>query len=289
MDATLKSLINQLDIEQLEVNLFRGQSSDFGGKHVFGGQVIGQALVAASRTVEGRRPHSLHAYFLLGGEKGAPIVYEVDRIRDGKSFSARRVQAIQHGRPIFSMIASFQLEEPGLEHQAPMPEVPPPEQLTDARVVLREAAEKLRLPDVLKQAVTRSLAIEFRPVAPWNPLIPAVAEPKLAVWFKAVDRIPDDPMLHRCMLAYASDFNLVGTTLRPHGRSWFQRDMVVASLDHALWFHRDGRTDEWLLYVMDAPASQGARGLARGMIYDRGGRLIASVAQEGLIRVTSGR
>ena len=288
MDETLNKLVKQLDLERLEVNLFRGQSGDFGGKHVFGGQVIGQALVAASRTVENRRPHSLHAYFLLGGDKGAPIVYEVDRIRDGNSFSARRVQAIQHGRPIFSMIVSFQVEEPGMEHQAPMPQVPLPEELEDSRIRLRAAAEKLGLPEAIKAAFSRSLAIEFRPVDAWNPLLPQVSEPKLAVWFKAVDRLADDPMLHRCMLAYASDFNLLGTTMRPHGRSWFQPDMVVASLDHALWFHRDARADEWLMYSQQSPSATSGRGLAIGHMFAEDGTLVATTAQEGMVRVKEG-
>jgi acyl-CoA thioesterase II len=285
VDETLHALIRQMDLEQLEVNLFRGQSKDLWGPRVFGGQVVGQALIAAERTIEARVPHSLHAYFLLPGDADAPIVYQVERIRDGKSFSARRVQAIQHGRPILSMIASFQVPEDGLEHSAPMPEVPPPEALLPTSTLnARWVAEAGPLPPGAREALLARSAIEFRPVAPRNPLAPSPAEPRQAVWFRAVDRVPDDPRLHRCLLAYASDYHLVGTALRPHGRSWFQRSMVVASLDHALWFHRDGRVDEWLLYVMDSPSSQKARGLARGLVYDAGGRLIASVAQEGLMR-----
>jgi acyl-CoA thioesterase II len=285
LDETLEALIQQMDLEQLEVNLFRGQSKDLWGPRVFGGQVVGQALIAAERTIEARVPHSLHAYFLLPGDADAPIVYQVERIRDGKSFSARRVQAIQHGRPILSMIASFQVPEDGLEHAAPMPEVPPPEALLPTSTLnARWVAEAGPLPPGAKEALLARSAIEFRPVEPRNPLAPSPAEPRQAVWFRAVDRVPDDPRLHRCLLAYASDYHLVGTALRPHGRSWFQRSMVVASLDHALWFHRDGRVDEWLLYVMDSPSSQKARGLARGLVYDAGGRLVASVAQEGLMR-----
>ena len=285
MDPTLQSLIAQLDLEPLELNLFRGQSSDLGGRSVFGGQVIGQALVAASRTIEERVPHSLHAYFLLPGDMAAPIVYEVDRLRDGKSFSARRVQAIQHGRPILSMMASFQVAEAGMEHQAPMPDVPPPEELTPIST-LREQwvleAEPVH-PRVRDSLLTPS-AIEFRPVQPKNPLRPESRPPAQAVWFRSVSRVPDAPILHRCLLAYASDFNLIGTALRPHARTWYSPTMVVASIDHALWFHRDARIDEWLLYSMDSPSAQGARGLARGLIYDRAGRLVASVAQEGLMR-----
>lgn len=279
MDLTLQSLVRQLDLERLELNLFRGQSTDLGNGRVFGGQVIGQALVAASRTVEGRVPHSLHAYFLLPGDVKAPIVYEVDRIRDGRSFTARRVQAVQHGRPIYSMIASFQVEERGLEHHDPMPAVPEPEELESfgdlaARWAPRKIAELFQ----------RSSAIEFKPVKPWNPFAPVPAEPKQAIWFKTADKLPDDPLLHRCLLAYASDHNLVPTALRPHGKSWFGPEMIVASIDHALWLHRDVRVDDWLLYVMDSPSAQGARGLARGLIYDRGGVLVANVAQEGLMR-----
>jgi acyl-CoA thioesterase-2 len=283
--SALQDLIRQLDLEPLEVNLFRGQSADLGGKSVFGGQVVSQALVAAGRTLEGRSPHSLHAYFLLPGDAAAPIVYEVDRIRDGRSFSARRVQAIQHGRPILSLIASFQIDEAGLEHQFPAPQVPPPEQLTPY-VELREQwlAAIDPVPPKLRESLLRPQPIDFRPVEPWNPLKPVVAEARQHVWFRTVDRIADSPFLHQCLLAYASDFNLFPTALRPHGQSWFVPGMHVASIDHALWFHRPLRVDEWLLYAMDSPTAQGARGMARGLIYDQGGRLVASVAQEGLMR-----
>jgi acyl-CoA thioesterase-2 len=289
MDATLGALIRQLDLERLEANFFRGQSKDLGGRSVFGGQVIGQALVAAERTVEGRTPHSLHAYFLLPGDVAAPIVYEVDRIRNGRSFSARRVQAIQHGHPILSMIASFQVREVGLEHAAPMPEVPPPEALTPS-AELREAwlAEAGPVHPRVAEVLRRPSAIEFRAVEPQSPLRPTPGEPRQAHWFRAVDRVPDDPWLHRSLLAYASDYALIGAALRPHGRSWYQETMVVASLDHALWFHRPARIDEWLLYAQDSPSAQSARGLARGLVYDRSGRLVASVVQEGLMRDVSG-
>src|SRR5438105_365311 len=286
MDPTLQGLIRQLDLEQLEVNLFRGQSTDLGGRSVFGGQVIGQALVAAARTVADRVPHSLHAYFLLPGDMAAPIVYQVDRIRDGRSFTARRVQAIQHGEPILSMLASFQVAEAGLEHQQPMPQVPPPESLRSTSE-LREAwlsEGGANVPERVREALRRPGPIEFRPVEPWNPLKPSVAEPRQAMWLRAVDRMPDDPLLHTCMLTYASDYHLIPTALRPHGASWMDGRTVVASIDHAMWFHRPARVDEWLLYTMDSPSAQGARGLARGLIYDRAGRLVASVAQEGLMR-----
>jgi acyl-CoA thioesterase-2 len=286
MDPALAELVRQLDLEPLELNLFRGQSSDLGGKSVFGGQVIGQALVAATRTVDGRAPHSLHAYFLLPGDMAAPIVYEVDRIHDGRSFTARRVQAIQHGNPILSMIASFQVLEEGFEHQTPMPDVPAPEALLPSSQLreewIREAGPAV--PERVREALRRPGPIEFRPVTPWNPLKPTVAEPRQAIWFRAVDRMPDDPLLHTCMLTYASDYNLIPTALRPHASSWTDGKTVVASIDHAMWFHRPARVDEWLLYAMDSPSAQGARGLARGLIYDRAGRLVASVAQEGLMR-----
>lgn len=285
MNETLSAVIRQLDLEPLEVNLFRGESRDVGSGRVFGGQVIGQALVAAERTVEERVPHSLHAYFLLPGDVASPIVYQVDRIRDGRSFSARRVQAIQHGRPILSMIASFQAPEPGLEHAAPMPEVPPPEALApEAELRERWLARAGQVAPAVAAALRTPNAIEFRPVNPQDPIDPKPMEPRQASWFRAVDRMPDDPHLHRCLLAYASDFPLVGTAMRPHGRSGWERSMIAASIDHALWFHRPARIDDWLLYVMDSPSAQGARGLARGLVYDRAGRLVASVAQEGLMR-----
>ena len=284
-EQVLQDLITVLDLETLEVNLFRGVSRDLGGRSVFGGQVIGQAMVAATRTVEGRTPHSLHAYFLLPGDMAAPIVYEVDRIRDGGSFSARRVQAIQHGRPILSMIASFQVPEKGFEHQAAMPEVPPPEALASTTTLINEwLASAGEVHPRIRASLTRHPAVEFRPVYPWNPLKPEVTLPRQCIWFRIGQNLPDDPMLHRCLLAYASDFNLIGTALRPSGKSWYSPDMQVASLDHALWFHRDGRVDDWLLYCMDSPSAQAARGMTRGLIYDRQGRLIASVAQEGLMR-----
>jgi acyl-CoA thioesterase II len=288
MDPTLAALVRQLDLERLEENLYRGQSQDLGGRSVFGGQVIGQALVAAERTVEGRTPHSLHGYFLLPGDVKAPIVYHVDRIRDGRSFSARRVHAIQHGRPILSMIASFQVDEPGLEHAARMPEVPPPESLAPASELHeRWLAEAGPVAPRVAEALRRRSAIEFRPVETDNLLRPTPGEPRQAHWFRTVERIPDDPALHRCVLAYASDYTLLGAALRPHGRSWYQPHMIVASLDHALWLHRPARVDDWLLYVQDSPSAQSARGLARGLVFDRAGRLVASVAQEGLMRDVS--
>jgi acyl-CoA thioesterase-2 len=289
MNQLLKDLVNLLDLETLEVNLFRGQSRDLGGKSVFGGQVIGQALVAATRTVPHERlPHSLHAYFLRPGDMDKAIVYEVDRVRDGRSFTTRRIQAIQAGEVILSMIASFQIHEEGFEHQALMPPVPPPESLRPLAEVyedwLREDGKEF-LPR-LRQFVSRNPAIEFRPVAPQHPLKPEVGEPVQHIWFRAAGKLPDEPLLHRCVLAYASDFFLLGTCVRPHGFALAmpQEHLVSASLDHALWFHRDLRVDDWLLYATDSPSAQNARGFNRGLVFDRGGRLVASTAQEGLIR-----
>lgn len=284
-NALLDDLIDLLDLEPLEVNLFRGGSRDLGGKSVFGGQVLGQALVAAGRTVEHEIAHSLHAYFLRPGDMEAPIVYEVDRIRDGRSFVARRVQGIQHGRPIFSMIASFHKEERGLEHQLPMPDVPPPEELKSQSELRRQwLDERDDIPPRLAKAFLRELAIEFRPVEPWNPLNPEAREPRQHIWFRAGGPLPDDPTLHRCVLAYASDFNLIMTALLPHAVSFLDKNMIVASLDHALWFHRPVDVGDWLLYAMDSPHAGSARGFTRGLIYNRAGELVVSVAQEGLMR-----
>ena len=285
MNKVLQDLLGLLDLEPLEVNMFRGQSRDLGGKSVYGGQVIGQALVAAARTVEGAVPHSLHAYFLRPGDMALPIVYEVDRVRDGRSFTARRVQAIQSGAPILSLIASFQKPEDGLTHQVKMPDVPDPETLEFAHVLRqRWSAARPDLPERLHSALKRELAIEFKPVRPWNPLEPDRREPVQHIWLRAAGKLPDDPLLHTCVLAYASDFNLLSTALLPHGKSWFTPGMIVASIDHALWFHREVRVDDWLLCTMDAPTSQGARGFSRGSIFDRAGRLVCSVVQENLMR-----
>lgn len=287
MNRILQDLVNLLDLETLETHLFRGQSRDLGGKSVFGGQVIGQALVAANRTINSGEAHSLHAYFLRPGDMTRPIVYEVDRVRDGRTFTTRRVQAIQNGQPILSMMASFQNPEQGLEHQVTMPTVPPPEKLTSLRDLndqwIQQAGD---VSDRVFHTLTRELAIEFKPVAPWNPLAADVQQPSQQIWFRAAGKLPDDQMLHRCVLAYASDFNLLSTALRPHGQGWFDEHMVVASIDHAIWFHRKVRVDDWLLYSMDSPTSQGARGMSRGLIFDRSGQLVASVAQENLMRDT---
>jgi acyl-CoA thioesterase-2 len=288
MNRLLQDLVNLLDLEALEDNMFRGQSRDLGGKSVFGGQVISQALVAAGRTVEESTAHSLHAYFLRPGDMALPIIYEVDRVRDGRSFTARRVQAIQHGQPILSMIVSFQRPEGGVEHQVSMPEVPPPESLRSMQDLSEEwVSSQPGLPQRAREAMLRAVAIEFRPVDPWNPLQPQADSTGLTqnLWFRASGTLPDDPKLHRCVLAYASDFNLLSTALRPHAMSFIDPRSAIASIDHALWFHRDVRTDDWLLYSMDSPSAQGARGLSRGLIFERGGRLVASVVQENLMRL----
>lgn len=283
MNKVLQDLVNLLDLETLEVNLFRGESRDLGGKSVFGGQVLGQALMAAYGTVEAHLAHSIHAYFLRPGDMQADIVYEVERLRDGRSFVTRRVHAVQHGRPIFSMIVSFQNAEDGFEHQFKMPDVPPPDDQLKTQVELREQWLP-DCPDKLRSGFMRDLAIEFKPVSPSNPFKPEPSEPAQNIWFKAAGKLPDDDKLHRCILAYASDFNLLGTALRPHGVSWFNDRMAVASLDHALWFHRPFRADDWLLYNMDSPSSSGARGLSRGLIFNLKGELVASTIQESLMR-----
>jgi acyl-CoA thioesterase-2 len=282
MANAIETLLSILDLEPLEHNLFRGLSPQVGWQRVFGGQVIGQALVAAARTVEGRSAHSLHAYFMRPGDPSVPIIYEVDRIRDGKSFATRRVVAIQHGEAIFSMSASFQVEESGFNHQLPMPVVPPPETLpseSDMKALFVESA-----PEPVRRYWARERPLEVRPVDLRHYLSREPLEPGQQVWIRATGRLPDDPDIHRSVLAYASDMTLLDTALFAHGRNIFDRDLQVASLDHALWFHRPFRVDEWLLYSEDSPSASGARGFSRGSLFSRDGRLIASVAQEGLIR-----
>jgi len=284
MPAAVESLLAILDLEALEHNLFRGRSPQVGWQRVFGGQVIGQALVAASRTVPAdRQAHSLHAYFLRPGDPEVPIIYEVDRIRDGKSFVTRRVVAIQHGHAIFSMSASFQVEEGGLDHQLPAPAVPPPEELLSEDDLKRRFMESASEP--MKAYWRRERPIELRPVSLHHYLGREKLEPVQQVWFRATGALPDDPAIHKCVLAYASDMLLLDTALYPHGRSLFDRDLQVASLDHAVWFHRPFRADDWLLYAQDSPTASGGRGFNRGAIYSRDGIHVASVAQEGLIRV----
>lgn len=284
MTPPVSELIDLLSLERLEDNLFRGQSRDIGTKYVFGGQVLGQALSAAQATMSTPRPaHSLHAYFLRAGNVDAPIVYDVDRTRDGGSFSVRRVTAIQHGKVIFFCAASFQEEETGAEHQLSMPEVPAPEDIEPQDPL--PAAVLAKLPVKVQRWLDRSGPFEFRHVYPRDELRPPKRPPFQQMWFRLTGPVGDAPALHRALLAYASDFQLLGTATFPHGISYYQPNVQMASLDHALWFHRPFRVDDWLLYSLDSPSAQGARGLARGQIFDRGGRLVASTAQEGMIRV----
>ena len=284
MPYLIEDLLKLLDLEQIEFNIYRGRNRDIGSGRVFGGQVLAQSLVAAQRTVEeGRVAHSIHGYFILPGDLDAPIVYFVDRLRDGRSFTTRRVTAIQHGRAIFNMSASFHVREPGLEHQLPMPNVPGPEALRSELEVIRERADVL--PIGLREVVTQDRPIDFRPVEHIDPFNPEPRPPVKHMWLRAVGTMPDDPLLHQAVLAYASDYGLLGTALQPHGRTFRNPNIQVASLDHALWFHRECRVDDWLLYAIDSPAAAGARGFTRGSIFTREGTLVASVAQEGLMRL----
>lgn len=283
MRPVLRELLALLELERIEKNLFRGPSQDLGWGRVFGGQVIGQALSAAAQTVDASRVvHSCHAYFLRPGDAAAPIVYTVDPIRDGRSFTTRRVVAVQHGVPIFHLSASFQIEEGGLDHHDPMPEVPAPDDLLSQRELALRVADKL--PPAIAAIATAERPIESRVVEPYNPMRPTVRPPNRQVWIRAIDALPDDDAVHRYLLGYASDFNFLGTSMQPHGASWLIPGFQVASIDHAMWFHRPFRMDDWLLYDMESPSASGARGLVRGRIFDRQGRLVASAVQEGLIR-----
>jgi len=283
-DAT-DELLAVLDLERIERNIFRGRSPQVGWQRVFGGLVIAQALVAAARTVEGRSPHSLHGYFMLPGDPSVPILYEVDRIRDGRSFTTRRCVAIQHGRPIFSLSASFQVEESGLDYGAPMPAAPGPEGLDTIETIAERFASAI--PAAVRKYFERDRPFEIRPTDPTRYLAVApdqAREAKQSIWIRCRHTLPDDPAIHRAVLAYLSDMTLLDTALVAHGRTIFDPTLQVASLDHALWFHRPFRADDWLLYAQDSPNSTGARALTRGLIYALDGRLIASVSQEGLIR-----
>lgn len=284
VDQRLADLLALLELEQLEVNLFRGASRDIGSPQVFGGQVLGQALSAAAATVaDGRVVHSLHAYFLRRGDCNAPIVYQVDRSLDGHSFSNRRVVAIQHGQQIFNMAASFQVAEAGFDHQIASPEVPLPESLSDYS---GPPADLLaRMPERVRRFFEQPRPFEFRMVQPIDYLQPRREQPVRQMWFRAVARVPDDEMLQRRLLAYVSDFFLLDTATLPHGTSFLRPSIVMASIDHAMWFHRPLRVDDWLLYAMESPSASGARGFARASVFDRAGRLVASAAQEGLVRM----
>ena len=282
MSAVMQELLQLLDLEPIEINLFRGQSINLFGKNVFGGQVLGQALMAAGRTVEDRLAHSLHAYFLRPGDATTPIVYSVERVRDGKSFTTRTVKAIQHGEIIFTLMASFSIAEDGLDHQIPMPTVPAPEELKSELELRRMVAPFV--PEKMRAMMERDRPIELRPIDPINPFALTPQPPHRAHWMRSQMALPDDPFLHQCLLAFASDFALMGTAMLPHAVHFMQPSMQCASIDHAMWFHRPVRMDEWLLYSMDAPSASSAKGINRGLIYDRNGVLIASTAQEGLMR-----
>jgi acyl-CoA thioesterase-2 len=284
MHPVLQDLLHLLQLERIEDNIFRGESRDIGSAQVFGGQVLGQALSAAYHTVDNRIAHSLHAYFLRRGDMNAPILYDVDRSRDGGSFSARRVVAIQHGRPIFNLAVSFQTPEQGLQHQAEMPEVPGPDGLQDATEVSADVLENI--PQKMRRYLTEKRPFEFRPVRPVNFSQAEVLPPIKHIWIKAVDTLPDERSVHQYLLAYVSDYELLGTSTLPHGLAFGSGHVQMASLDHALWFHRDVRVDQWLLYSMDSPNASGARGFSRGQFFTEEGVLVASSAQEGLVRVS---
>jgi acyl-CoA thioesterase-2 len=287
MGAQLADLLRLLELERLEVNIFRGESRDIGRPQVFGGQVLGQGLRAAYGTVPVERvAHSLHAYFLRRGDASAPIVYFVDRSRDGHSFSSRRVTAIQHGEQIFTLSASFQEPQPGVEHQLTMPSVPPPESLAEATPPPKDVIEKL--PYKLQNFFERMRPFEFRPVQPMDLLHSKPVPAQQQLWMRTMDPVPDDDALHRSLLAYVSDYNLLNTATLPHALSLVRGNVMLASIDHAMWFHHPVRVDDWLLYSIESPSASGARGFARGSIFNRAGKLLASTAQEGLMRVVTG-
>ncbi len=281
--SAVTNLLSILDLEPLEDNLFRGRSPQQAWQRVYGGQILGQALVAAVRTVEPERiAHSLHAYFLQPGDLSRPIIYGVDRVRDGRSFTTRRVTATQHGRAMFVMSVSFHKSEPGLDHEVTMPEVPAPEDLPSEQDL--KAKMIAELPETMRKYWESERPIELRPVDVSRYFAREKRDPEQHIWMRASGQLPDDLALHQCVLAYASDFSLLDTALIAHGKLMFDKDIQLASLDHALWLHRPFRADEWLLYAQDSPSSHGSRGFCRGRIFTRDGMLVASVAQEGLMR-----
>ncbi len=287
MQAAVDALVELLDLEELEVNIFRGRSPQEQRQRVFGGQVAGQALVAAGRTVERGVVHSLHAYFLRPGDPSTPILYQVDRIRDGRTFTTRRVVAIQHGSAIFHLSASFQPIEPGPDHQIPMPAAPDPETLPTFAERIAPIVDNL--PAELRRWVTRDRPIEVRSVDFMDPFHPTPRPPRQLVWVRADGRLPDPLLLHQCVVAYLSDLTLLDTAALPHAIAWNDPHYVIASLDHAMWFHRPFRADEWLLYAQESPSAHGARGFTMGHLFTRDGTLAVSVAQEGLIRPVTTR
>ncbi|CRX39885.1 acyl-CoA thioesterase II [Yersinia enterocolitica] len=284
MSQALKKLLDLLCLEKIEEGIFRGQSEDLGLRQVFGGQVVGQAIYAAKQTVPTDRVvHSFHSYFLRPGDSSKPIIYDVETLRDGNSFSARRVSAIQNGKPIFYMTASFQSQEEGFEHQNTMPDVPPPEGLMSETDIARKFAHLI--PEKVRDKFIGHQPIEMRPVKFHNPLQGSTAEPNRYVWFKANGAMPDDLRVHQYLLGYASDFNFLPTALQPHGIGFLEPGVQIATIDHSMWFHRPFRLDDWLLYAVESTSASGARGFVRGQIYNREGVLVASTVQEGVIRL----
>ncbi|BEH73144.1 acyl-CoA thioesterase II [Edwardsiella tarda] len=283
MSQALQQLLNLLNLEKIEQGIYRGQSEDLGLRQVFGGQVVGQALYAAKQTVDPvRQLHSFHSYFLRPGDIRMPIIYDVEILRDGNSFSARRIKAIQHGHPIFYMTASFQTEEQGFDHQSAMPPAAGPAGLASETDIAR-ALQHL-IPEAVRETFTREQPIEMRPIHFHNPLQGEVGPAQRYVWVRANGELPEDPRVHQYLLGYASDFNFLPTALQPHGKGFLEPGMQVATIDHSMWFHRPFRLDDWLLYAIDSPSASGGRGLVRGQFFDRQGRLVASAVQEGLIR-----
>jgi acyl-CoA thioesterase-2 len=292
IDSNQKNVLNELlyllKLEKKEENIFRGKSQDLGFGSIFGGQVLGQSLSAAIQTVDkDKSVNSLHGYFLLAGDPGIPVEYKVDNLRDGRSFSSRHVSATQKGRVIFCMSASFHVKENGFEHQSSMPDVPGPDNLVSDLEYVRKIKDKI--PESIRDQFLRAKPVEIRQVNPVNPFKPDKKEPFKYSWFKTSGRLPDDPSIHKVLLAYASDFGLLATSLYPHGHTFWQREMTAASLDHSIWFHRDFRMDNWLLYAMESPSACSSRGLNRGQIFTRDGVLVASTVQEGLIRYNPGK
>jgi acyl-CoA thioesterase-2 len=284
MSYSIEDLIKLLELEPLERNIYRGRNRDIGSGRIFGGQVLAQALVAARRTVEeeDRSAHSLHGYFILTGDLQIPVVYFVDRLRDGRSFATRRVTGIQHGNAIFNMAASFHRTEEGMSHQVEMPDVPGPEGLKSELEIIREQVD--RFPERLRKVVTQDRPLDSRPVEERDLFDPEPDEPRRNTWVRTVGPLGDDPLHHQAVLAYTSDYWLLGAALQPHGRSFREAGIMAASLDHSIWFHRPFRIDEWLLYSVESPTASGARGFARGQFFTRDGTLVASVAQEGVLR-----
>lgn len=283
MSPALQNLIQLMELEKIEEGLFRGQSEDLGLPQVFGGQVVGQAMYAAEQTVPNERMiNSFHSYFLRPGDSSRPIIYDVENLRDGGSFSARRVSAIQNGKPIFYMTASFQIQEEGYEHQNVMPQIPAPETLVSQSVIIEKMAAYL--PETIKKFALRPNPFEFRPVEFYSPFDSQPLEPVRYIWFKSQGELPDTPSLHHYLLGYVSDYHFLPTALQPHGRGFLEKDLQVATIDHSMWFHRPFKLDEWHLYSIESPSASGGRGFVKGQIYNQKGQLIATSVQEGLIR-----